>query len=372
MDEIDSYSSAFLVASYLTDPVCKAHENFRRLHVVDALNPTASKVTNLVRKIFLWMAVIGYATVALFTTLPGIALRGLAAHWQKVPYLSVKGEGSKKLSEDRTFSLLSWNICCVGAGYAITDGGVVPWRDRIDAVADQMIEKNADVNCLYETFDTQSAFILTEKLKENGYSHFYYDIGPKAMGVSSGIMIASKYEIKDPEFTLFPQDTLVGRTKHAAKGVFGFDLVSEGASFARVFSTHLQHSEEPAFPTVEEGEGRRKQMEIILSKVDQVRDRCLVVTGDLNLDDDEYAASAWQGRFDRGAPFEGKTWGGDQFCVGLVGKRISRALNLDHTMILRGTARAIATDLVKTGYDPTQFKRGALSDHEGLYSRIQL
>lgn len=359
---------AFKVASYLTDPVCKSHEFFRHICIVDALNPQGSCLTNLVRKVILFIELIAWAALAVFTTLPGIGLRAFASYIQENPYIYIRGEAERKvLPPHRTFSLFSWNVCCVGAGYAISDGGVIPWSSRIEEIIDRIVEKDADVNCLYETFDSQSAFYLCEKLKERGYAHFYFNIGPKAIGVTSGIFVASKYNIKNPEFSLFPQDTLVGRTKNAAKGVFAFDLESQGEEFARIYSTHLQHSEEPEFPTIEEIQARKRQMEIIVNKVDAVRERCVVITGDLNLDDGEYRASFWHQRFQKGDDFIGKTWGGDAFCASLVGKRISAPLNLDHTMVLNGIIR---TSLVETGYEATHFKQEALSDHTGLFSRI--
>ena len=113
-------------------------------------------------------------------------------------------------------------------------------------------------------------------------------------------------------------------------------------------------------------------MQIIVDKVNTVRDRCIVVTGDLNLDDGEYRNSSWQARFQKGDQFGDalKTWGGDEFCAQLVGKRVSGPLNLDHTMVLNGTACSIETNLVETGYDPAVFKEGVLSDHGGLFSKI--
>lgn len=364
--------AAFQMATYLSDPPCKAHEFFRRICVVDALHPTASKIANLARKFFLFIGLVGWACLALFTTLPGIALRAFGAYIQTNPYIYLGNSAGKLLPDDRSFSLLSWNICCVAGGYSISDGGVVPWSFRIADLVDKIIEQDADVNCLYETFDTKSAFYICNRLKQNGYNHFYFNIGPKALGVSSGIMVASKYKIKNPEFTQFPQDTLVGRTKHAAKGVFGFDLESKGEKFARIHATHLQHSEEPEFPTSEEIEGRKRQMQIIVDKVNAVRDRCVVVTGDLNLDDNEYQASFWSRLFQKGDIFLNKTWAGDMFCATMVGKRISGPLNLDHTMVRNGTARSIRTSAVQTGYSPAVFKRNALSDHKGLLSRIFL
>lgn len=43
----------FRFASLLTEPICKAHELFRRLYLVDVLNPTDSKTSTLVRKFFI-------------------------------------------------------------------------------------------------------------------------------------------------------------------------------------------------------------------------------------------------------------------------------------------------------------------------------
>ncbi len=62
--------------------------------------------------------------------------------------------------------------------------------------------------------------------------------------------------------------------------------------------------------------------------------------------------------------------GGDAFCARLVGKRVSGALNLDHTMLVAGSGRGIETSLVDPGYDAERFTREALSDHGALLSRI--
>jgi hypothetical protein len=360
-------SEAFQVASYLTDPICKIHELFRRICVVDAGAPNL--LLNLARKIALFVGIVAWASIAIVSTLPGAALRTFAAYIQKRPFIYCRGDTEgKMLPSSRLFTLLSWNICCIGGGYSISDGGVVPWSDRIDRIVESIVEKDADVNCLYETFDSKSAFYLAEKLREKGYADIYFNMGPKGVGVSSGIFVASKYNIKNPEFSPFPEETLVGRTKNASKGVFSFDL----GDFAKIYSTHLQHSEEPEFPTADEVEARRRQMEIIVEKVNGVRGRCVIVTGDLNLDDQEYNSSFWHRRFQKGDEFVEKTWGGDAFCAQMVGKRVSSPLNLDHTLVLNGTARAIRTTLVETGYESDLFKEEALSDHRGLFSQIDL
>lgn len=376
-DELSYKIKAVFVraASYFLTPACKAHELMRSMSLVDELNKTSDKMINWARKFFIGVSIVACATCALVTSPAGVAIRALVANMQKVPYIFTKGNApTKTLPEDRTFTLLSWNICCVGGGYAITNGGVMPWSYRIDDIANRIIEKDADVNCIYETFDVESAFVLCEKLQQKGYSHFYYNMGQGTFGITSGIFVASKYEIQNPEFTPYPLETLVGRTKNAAKGLFSFDLVSSATSFAHVITTHLQHSEQPGSPTEEEFAARRAQMEIVMQKVNQVRDKCLVVTGDLNLDDVEYRSSSWHTRFVKGDAYSDldRTWGGDGFCTSLVGDPSSGPLNLDHTMVAEGSAQSIRTELVGTGFEGTVFNPNALSDHRGLFSRIIL
>ncbi len=365
--------AAFWIASKLSDPVCKSHEYFRRIQIVDALHPEECKLVRLARQIFLGSLFVCFGALGIFTAPPSVALRALALHLQAHPFLYERGGASEKVLPDKPiFSLLSWNICCVAGGYPVSDGGVSPWVDRIDAVARKIIETDADVNCLYETFDLQAAAKLSDELKAAGYSHIYYNIGPKAMGPPSGIFVASKYRISNPDFISFPQELLIGRTKHASKGIFTFDLVSNGSVFATISATHLQHSEKPEFPTAEEIQARASQMEMLVEKVQTITDRAVLVVGDLNLDDQEFHSSDWSPSFEKNDQFTEKTWGGDAFCARLTGKEVSGPLNLDHSMSLKGSVLSIETKLIDTGFDAESFSEEALTDHRGLLTHIHL
>jgi hypothetical protein len=290
-----------------------------------------------------------------------------------VPFNYMEGDCKPKiLPPDRSFSLFSWNICGL-PGFAITSGGVLPCDYRIDAIIEKIVQNDADINCLCEVFDIKSAIYICMNIKQKGYIHFYFNMGPRRLGVSAGLLVASKYNIQSPEFSPFPQNSLFGISKYASKGVFAFDLESQGEHFARIFSTHLQHSEEATFPRVEEVEARQTQMRIIIDKIQAIREKCLVaITGDLNIDDTEYRQSSWQALFQKGDQLALHTWGGNAFCAQLTGRRVSGPRNLDHTMVLRGTAHSIQTSLVEAGFDPAVFKGSALSDHNGLFSRITL
>lgn len=361
---------AFRLASYLTDPLCKAHDLFRRLYIVDVLNPTASKTSKWAKKFFIGIGMIISSFLSVGTTFPGVCLRGVASRLEKDPFIYYQGKLlDKQLESD--FSLLSWNVCCVAGGYPISDGGVMPWHFRIDKIIEKILEQNADVLSLYEIMDTSAGFYLYEKLQEK-YAHFYFNIGPRAIGPSSGIFVASKTKLINPEFTPFPKHMLVGRTKNSEKGVFSFNLQAKQKE-VKIYATHLQHSEEPKYPIKEEVQARKEEMDLIMEKVNQDTGNVIVI-GDLNLDDGEYARSSWSEFFQPLSSNETstKTWGGDEFCAEMVGKRVSGPLNLDYTLITKKSDLNSTTSLVATGYDDTTLTTSALSDHRGLLSRFKI
>ncbi|MGL5626445.1 MAG: endonuclease/exonuclease/phosphatase family protein [Candidatus Rhabdochlamydia sp.] len=357
----------FRLASYLTDPICKCHELFRRLYIIDVLHPTASKTDKWAIKFFISIGMIISSFISIATTIPGICLRGMASHLEKEPFLYYQGAlPDKQLKKD--FSLLSWNICCVAGGYCISDGGVMPWSFRIDKIITKIREQDADILSLYEVMDLSAGLYLYEKLQEK-YAHFYFNIGPRAIGPSSGIFIASKSKISNPKFIPFTKQMLVGRTKMAEKGIFSFTIQTQEKN-VKIYATHLQHSEEPQYPAHEEMQARKKEMNLIMEQVHQETGN-VIVTGDLNLDDSEYGSSCWS-RYFQEPSLESKTWGGDRFCAEMVGKRISGPLNLDYTLMTKKSDLNGRTCIVPTSYDDATFAIDALSDHRALLSRFEI
>jgi endonuclease/exonuclease/phosphatase family metal-dependent hydrolase len=333
------------LASWMTEPVCKVHEYFRTIQVVD----------HLAHQIFLGLGMLFWGSLCCLAPL-GIGLRWIVSQIETKPYLYFQGKALEVVKND--FSLLSWNIACNSGGYSISDAGVMPWAYRIDDIVKQLHAQDADVLSLYEVFDPEAGLYLYSQLKDQ-YAHFYFNIGARVIGVNSGIFIASKIAIENPEFIAFPKEMLVGRTKSAEKGFFSFDV----ADF-KIFSTHLQHSEECDYSTSEEVEARKSEMELIMDKIRLVSGP-IILTGDLNMGDEEL--TTWSSHFKKGEHSE-KTWGGDQFYATLVGnKQISPAMNLDYTMVQRAE---ITTEIIPTGYDATIFNPSALSDHAGLMSYV--
>lgn len=359
---------AFKAASYLSDPICKTRELYYRIKFADVLNPEMEKTARWANNFWLSTQMVTCGAIATFSTLPGIALRALGEALNPQAFLHKTGNAAEKLFQRKTFTMLSWNICCVPAGYSITDGNVFPWPERMSAIIDSIKKSNADVVCLYEVFDTQAGFALYEGLKEE-YAHFYLNIGTQAMGAPSGIFVASKYKIDDPQFVRFSKDSLVGRTKYAAKGVFSFDI-----TMARIFATHLQHSEVPNNPTEEEKQGRAAQMRTIISEIEKKSPpKPTIVTGDLNLNSEEYKASEWQSSFEGEKHFEEPTWKGDTLCAQKMNKTPSHPQNLDFTMAYKNEQQPdLDTLLTATNFDPTCFKKEALSDHHGLFTTVNV
>ncbi len=387
--------AAFRAASYLTDPICKSRECHKMEAIIDELYPveasnTIGKLQNIIRR---WSLLIGYGlytALALFTTLPGIALRSLTANLSKEPFLYLPGKAEEKpLPSDSSFSLLSWNICFVPAGYSITDGGILSYFYRAQKIAEEVLKQDSDVVCLYETFDTGSAMDLAEALKEN-YSHIYFNIAPRSIGTSSGIFVASKFPISAFDVELFPEDTLVGTTKYSAKSVVGFTLQNKGEDVARIFTTHAQHGEEPEFPTEEEISCNQRQMQIVLEKVKNFANKNLavIVCGDLNVSRENLEAvpgllltssptnnedTSFLTFLDGNKESKIPTWDGDDSCAfRFYGKKISKALELDYILALTGHVKSIITTVGQTYYDPKKVTLSALSDHRPLTSIITL
>jgi hypothetical protein len=366
------FATTYLVASKLTDPLCNAHQFYRQILLVDALFSQTSTLERWVRKSLFFLSSSTQSFFSLFTTLPGIELRLMAKLLQDKPYIHFSGSFKEKQLQDKSISLLSWNLCCVSGGYAITDGGVLPWGYRIPQLTSALLLQNADIICLYEIFDIQTALSLIAGLKDD-YCHFYFHIGPKAVGLSSGLFMASKIEITNPEFIPFPQESYDGRAKHCNKGFFSFDIQQQGRSFARIYATHLQHSEIPSMPTLGELRAREKAMDLILAHMHKYQDKACILTGDLNLEESEYHSSHWAELFDKGIiTGTGCTWGCDKFCSSLVDKPMSSPLNLDHTLALKKAGVNLLTSYIETGFDGATFNPHAISDHKGLLTIITI
>ena len=380
-------SYAFLLASYLTDPVCKVREYSWQIELVDRQLDEAKKTTTY-WQIGMVLAGIG----ALAATIPGMALRGAVSYFQNEPFIHLRGNLPEKTVEGNELKLFSKNVAYIAGGYAISHSGVAPWTYRIDSQIKEIREQNSDVVCLLEVYDTSAAFYLYEQMKDE-YAHFYFNMGSKAVGPNAGIFIASKYPINNAEFVPFPVQTLQNQAKWTCKGFFRCDV----GNIARLYTTHLQNSAPPISPNrtiVEISQemieqalhedchddvvARAAQMHLIMEdlKENGFSSGPVVIAGDLNMDEEELSKLPWNAEWDPGVVNYGdkKTWGGDQFSVELLksGTPASGPANLDYVLVQKNSGVHLETWLVDSGFDGQQFKWDALSDHHGLKSVIQL
>ena len=365
-------------ASYLTDPICKVREYYYSFYILDETSgSTAQKVMKVASLV---LGIVAFSLLTPLTAPIGAALRGMVSNLESKPYIYWEnGQRGKVLPADKKITLVSHNQCYMPGGYSITDGQVTPPSDkeRMDRNIRMLKELNPDIICLYEVPDICDASYLSSQLSE--YPFMIPVAGIRAIGPSSGIYIASKYEIVEGsiEFVPFVKGTeLTGRAQFAEKGFLSFDLKGQGGSApTTVISTHLQHSEIPAVPIDHEERSRAMQMLKIARQIQKKVEagHNVIFTGDLNQEEEELNAFLERHEINwlrRDASVEGTpTWGGDQWCADLTGKAASGSLVLDYTLIA-GKATAISTKIIGTGYSGSEFRRTATSDHDLLFSTI--
>lgn len=379
---------ALIVASYLTEPICKVREYFYTFYILDKICHTTTQKTMKIASLILGIGV--FTLLTPFTAPFGVLIRGIVSTFESEPYIYLKkAEKGKTLPEGKTITLVSHNQCYMPAGYSITDGQVTPHSDgkRMDANISMVKERTPDIVCLYEVPDIVDACSLSSKLPE--YPFIIPVAGVRGVGPSSMMYVASKYEIvkSSIKFVRFEKGTeLTGRAQFSEKGFLSFAIKNpnEEHSFATIVSTHLQHSEIPAQPKVADAhhkdsdvDSRAAQMKKIALHIEQkLKDgHSLIFTGDLNQEEQELNAFLVRENITwlrRDSSIQGQpTWDGDQWCAELTGKEASGPLVLDYTFIA-GKATNIATKIIKTGYCGKEFRPEATSDHELLFSTITL
>jgi endonuclease/exonuclease/phosphatase family metal-dependent hydrolase len=356
-------------ASWLSEPACQCSELVGRLATLQTLYPHASRVSMTARKIAIWLQVALWAMGALIGSIPAMLLRAIVR--RRATGIWRSQEAAERPWQGNRVRLLTWNVCAPAGKYAITDGGVLPWRDRIDRVLHQIRTARADVVCLAEVFDAAAALEMAKILSQT-YAHVLTCVGPRAIGVPSGVLIASRGPLTDVGFEAYPKSWLDARTKNAEKGILRFSLPLPAKTLT-VLTSHLQHSEKPEFPTPAERQCRARQIARIgqLAEEQAQRGRAVVLTGDLNLEPAELRGLP-EGRQLRAGEMlsQEPTWGGDQWCARIEGKQGSSARTLDYTLAWRDTVRHLRTQLTHTGFCGTEFRPQALSDHRGLLSEI--
>lgn len=417
--------AAYKIASYLTDPVCMAREYSVRLQILQDLPPSPAfersvesicsyirqmqqideswldqqKMARFAERCFLLGGFAFYSVLTPATALPAMLLRFVASNLENENFIHYRGLVPEKSFESGTLTHLHWNICGIKAGYEIEEGGQMPLHlGRIVEIAQKILFEDPDVICLNEVFDINDAIYFVEALKCR-YAHFVIQCGSRTSGPNSGLFFATKFGVDKISFTPFPKEILVGNAKYSEKGFLIVKMEDRQGPIATMILSHLQHSNEPNFPTIEEEAARKRELDLILKQIDFTTDEHVILAGDLNLDDEEFLRiePRYYSRFKKTRDYtsvfdeESKTWLGDQWYVeygnrdftcsfisasGIRKRQVSEGMNLDHVLVKipkeESLRPEIHTILKSTGYNPQKLSRASLSDHMILFSTIKL
>lgn len=296
-----------------------------------------------------------------------------------LPYTPLEGSGAhKSLSPDKKITVMNWNVCFFPEGLSMLFGGVLPWQDRLEGVAEKIKRTNADIVCLQEVFSTAAALDLYRLLKEE-YAYFAIHIGPKpygfdsnSLGLSSGLFVASKYPMDGILFTPFTEEET---PKVRGYGFFSFTVQD---SF-RLVTTHLNPGQDPG-----DLKYRKAQLKAIYKSVDERNGgHPTFLCGDFNI---EKTSTEYQ---EEVAPYCVNNLTGNQWtCLELrnfwwkAGQDVAKFKgekleyeNIDYFLEVKKTedpkqVKSFTTQIVVT--NPIERPAAALSDHQALFSIISL
>jgi len=192
------------------------------------------------------------ATPTAILTFPVASIFLTTAHLLHSDRLQFEEGEAPSVSGD--FSVLFLNVCLQGGPFSALTGGVSSLHEdfdkcqpsRISAIADfvQSIEGGPDILCFSEVHDLAAMDELKIKLKEKGYTFFITDIPTHPVCNNSGLFVASKVKISNPQFAAYPLKDRSNVHLGAQQGCIIFDLEDESAQkVITLASTHLNYGE---------------------------------------------------------------------------------------------------------------------------------
>ena len=382
----------FNMASLCTDPPCKLHEKVTFLNLSLKSDPKNLNLSEELKKIAKRAYLVGQisllAPISVFTGSVGMIFRLLGYFTQSSEFNYKRGIAKEKtFPTDDKASVFFLNTCFIGGGYPLTHGGVLPWRARVNQVADNILKQNSDIVCLSEVYDFKAAKTLYNKLK-NQYSHFYLNVGPHHFAAKSGLFVASKYKIQNPHFIDF-HDTLDHNKGSCRRGGFAFEAIDkENKAIVRVYSAHLEYSLNDSKPSAQEIKARKEEIDLIIKdiKSSKVFNMPVILTGDLNFSEKEYDKTDLIECFQKTTVSTNGTWRSDKFIKKLWNEKPNdktgkeeESFDLDHTFILKKSPKDLIDQpnyVVETKIIPSFDEKAeilsALSDHHAMETTITL
>jgi endonuclease/exonuclease/phosphatase family metal-dependent hydrolase len=248
-------------------------------HCNDSLLSTPQKVFSIAKSTLLSCALLPFT---LGGVVLGQAMHFTAFHLATTPYIHLTGEAAAQNPADRKFSLFQLNACLTAGGFARLFGGLeLSDEQRVEEIAKRIKESNPDIACLQEVSDLKDALSLYHKLSPE-FADFYLNIGstPFILQNNSGLFVASKHAIRDPQFHSFAD--IPGTESMVNKGYFSFLT-----TLANYINTHLSPSSDDLHPTDLEIQTRAEEQRRILDTAQaqfSANGKLAFVSGDCNTD----------------------------------------------------------------------------------------
>jgi len=221
---------------------------------------TAKKVISISKSVFISIFLLPFAFGGLAL---GQVLHFSAYLLSTTPFIHLKGKAKEKKIEKK-FSIFQQNCCLTAGGFSRLFGGTIVSNDqRVGSIIGIIQKNNADLVCLQEVSDLNDSFTLYKKLS-NEFTVFYFNIGstPFILQNNSGLFIASKVAIKEPELHSFSDvkttETMVN------KCYFLFST-----NFCNFVSTHLSPSKDDLHPAKIETDTRAEEQKRIYSAIEK-------------------------------------------------------------------------------------------------------
>ena len=172
-----------------------------------------------------------------------------------------------------TLKVMSWNVFLRPG--ILSDGQM----DRVSDIGRYIVYHGGDVIVLQEVFHKRARKRLLQKL--DGWYEYHTSVGPKSFfGVSSGVMIFSKYPIIEEKFVSYSKSK--GADGLAKKGVV-LAKIRFGKQDVHIVGTHLQAGASSAEKSV-----RKSQLTELANAVKLIEDSSIVIfAGDFNISPDE-------------------------------------------------------------------------------------
>lgn len=192
---------------------------------------------------------------------------------------------SHKVWDGEPFTLLDANMA--GTEFRIMDylNGVPPTKERVKKWIRLLLQEDPDVICLQEAFDIDDIYqYIAKGLQEEG---FYVVMTTKRVGVigmTAGLLLASRYPIEDVGFVKYPHP--MGDDKYAAKGVLTARIALNEDVLITVATTHMQSGYPRGTSFEEHIKWKTEQFDLAMNFIQEFNEgsenRDVILAGDFN------------------------------------------------------------------------------------------